>query len=213
LEQKLHESKFDMKIMVGSTNPVKCNAVIQAVSESYPHAIIEGVSVESGVSSQPFSDRETRQGARNRARAARDLAYVGNFHPPLEVFHQLQTEYSDNSQRTVLGVGLEGGVMEFEGALWSTVWVAVVDQHDAVWESSGARFQLPEVVADLLRQGDELGSIMDKLLGTTNTKQHGGMVSTVTLGFVDRTEEYAALAKMAIGLWHGRDWTKQLQLS
>ena len=59
-----------MKIFVGSANPVKVNAVLAAAIETWLDVEAQGFSVESGVSDQPFSDEETKQGAINRAKAA-----------------------------------------------------------------------------------------------------------------------------------------------
>ena len=61
-----------MKIIVGSTNKAKIEAVAEILKE-YPHlagAEVFGVSVESGVADQPMSLDETIAGAMNRARNA-----------------------------------------------------------------------------------------------------------------------------------------------
>jgi non-canonical (house-cleaning) NTP pyrophosphatase len=54
-----------MKIIIGSKNPAKN----QAVKNAFPEKNVEFVSLDipSGVSEQPFSDEETITGAKNRA--------------------------------------------------------------------------------------------------------------------------------------------------
>lgn len=189
-----------MHIFVGSTNPVKINAVVTAASESWPEVLVRGVAVESGVSHQPRSDEETRAGAQNRAKAA------------LVAGEKLMDRNPMFAQDQLLGIGLEGGVLEYApGELWSTVWVVVVDQAGVVTESNGARFKLPASIARPILQGKEMGPVMDELLGANNTKQAGGAIGTITRNFVDRTEEYTGIAKLALGLWYGRDWELRLR--
>ena len=49
-----------------------------------------------------------------------------------------------------------------------------------------------------------------KKLGEADVRSKQGMVGVVTKNFVDRTEEYTGIIKMALGLWYGRDWKKSL---
>lgn len=186
-----------MNIFVGSTNPVKINAVVTAISEEFPEAKVIGIDVKSGVSSQPRSDEETRKGAINRAQAAFQKA-------PLE----LQT----SDKNSILGVGLEGGVFEDEsGELWSTVWVCVVDSDGNTYESCGARFKIPELIAQPIKEGGEMGPIVDKIVGGASVRHSHGAIGVITKNFIDRTEEYTIIAKMALGLWFGRNWQHELQ--
>ncbi len=94
--------------------------------------------------------------------------------------------------------------------LWSTVWAAVVDQEGNVFTSNGARCQVPEPVASFIRNGQEMGPVVAKITGKTDVRKKQGMVGIITQGFVDRTEEYAAIAKFALGLWYGRNWHQKL---
>lgn len=186
-----------MHIFVGSHNPVKIHAVTIAASETWPDATIVGYDVPSGVDEQPIGDDMTRQGAVNRAKAA--------LHDGLAAHRDLtQTD-------EVLGVGLEGGVMEFGDEMWSTVWIAVVDTAENVCESNGARFRVPEIVAQKIRAGEEMGPIVAKISGVSDVRKKQGFIGVLTNGFVDRTEEYSAIAKMALGVWYGRNWQDGLQ--
>ncbi len=186
-----------MTIFVGSTNPVKCNAVVLAASETWPEVSVKGFEVPSGVAAQPRSDAETRQGAEQRAKLALEAGLADN---------------STAADAESLGVGLEGGVFEQpNGELWSTVWVAVTDQSGQVWTANGARFQVPEPIAAAIRSGQEMGPAVSQLTGIADLRKRNGMIGVVTQDFTDRTEEYSGIAKLALGLWYGRDWAKQLQ--
>ncbi|NCN82694.1 MAG: DUF84 family protein [Candidatus Pacebacteria bacterium] len=178
-----------MKIAVGSTNPVKLNAVRVAAQGQWPDVVVAGFEVQSGVSEQPRSDEETRQGACARAQAA----------------------LTAGGKTTQLGLGLEGGVHTFNGELWSTVWAAVLDTAGNYYESNGARFKLPKVIADKLAAGAEMGPAVSALFAGDNIKQKQGAIGVITRNFVDRTTEYASIAKLALGLWFGRDWEQDIK--
>lgn len=187
-----------MTIAVGSTNPVKINAVRLAVTERYPQAQVQGFSTSSGVAEQPWGDEETQQGSINRATKALNQLLSKN---------QVR-----QSEAQVLGLGLEGGVLEWRNEVWSTVWAAVVDDSGGTWTANGARIKVPRVLADKLRTGGEMGPAMAELVGIDNLKHKQGMMGVVTAEFVDRTEEYAGIAKTALGLWYGRNWYKQIKM-
>ncbi len=185
-----------MKIFVGSANPVKVNATLAAAIETWPDVQVKGFEVASKVSAQPLSDEETRQGAINRAQAAlvTGLKEVG-------------------SVEEILGVGMEGGVVDYGNEMWSTVWAAVVDQPGNVTLSAGARFMVPSSVADLIRKKVEMGHAVAEIIGEENKnkiKQEQGLIGILTAGFVDRTEEYQGIIKLALGIWYGREKAKQL---
>ena len=137
-----------MKVMVGSTNPIKVGAVEEAFKKYFPECIVEGIEVESGVSPQPMSEEETIQGAKNRA-----LASIG------------ESEY---------GVGLEGGVCEIGGKMFECAWVCIVDRENCEGIGGGLYFELPDKIADKIRSGGELGPIMNEMTGQDNVKQKMG---------------------------------------
>ena len=162
------------RIGVGSTNPVKIAAVRMVVTRAFPAAEVIGLSVDSGVSEQPWGDEEARLGARNRARAV--LAAAG----------------SD------LGVGLEGGVLETELGLVTCAWCIIVDREGQIGVGGGVHMRLPPSVTGVLRGGGELGPAMDQLTGQHNTKQAQGAVGILTGGLSDRRSAYGQLVAMAL---------------
>lgn len=187
-------------VFVGSTNPVKINAVIIAASEHWPKIQVEGLSVSSKVSDQPISRQETKTGAINRAKAV--------FTQGLQSLKKLNKQVNKNK---ILGLGLEGGVItDDNGEMWSQVWGAVVDSEGQLFLASGAGFKIDPIVADKIRQGKEMGPVMSRLFAGRNIRQQEGLIGVITNKFVDRTEEYSAIAKLALGLWYGRDWKQSL---
>lgn len=208
-----HLKPADAYFFVGSTNPVKINSVKSSVITHWPKAVVKGFEVPSGVSAQPMSDAETKLGARNRAKAALEAGLA-----------ELHLQGSPVLPETpVLGVGLEGGVFEAgpdplqplskTSEMWSTVWCIVIDQTGHTCGSNGARFLVPEIVANEIRKGDEMGIASQKLSGIENVKHKGGLIGILTNNFTNRTEEYSAIAKMAIGMWFGRHWQDDLDIS
>ena len=185
-----------MHFFVGSANPVKLNAVRMAVIEQWPDAEIHGYEVDSGVSSQPMSDDETQAGAINRAQAALAAG---------------RQQFPDLPASECLGIGLEGGVTMWKVELWSTVWVAVVDTDDLTFTANGARMKVPSSIAEAILSGGEMGPVVSQLTGVSDVRKKQGMIGIVTQDFVNRTVEYGAIAKLAVGLWFGRDWEKPLR--
>jgi inosine/xanthosine triphosphatase len=190
-----------MIIFVGSTNPVKIEATRLATKGKWQDLEIQGFEVASGVSHQPITDQETKQGAQNRAKAA--LA------EGLQKFPDKIKEHQE-----ILGIGLEGGVKEGEdGQLWSTVWGVVVDQAGQYHEANGASFVVPEPFASKIRQGGEMGPVVQAFTGIQNIKHKHGLIGVLTQEFVNRTEEYAAIAALALGIWYGRKWQSLVSLT
>jgi inosine/xanthosine triphosphatase len=185
-----------MYILVGSANPVKINAVKTAiVGTPLARAEVLGFEVATGVAAQPWGSEETRQGARNRASAV--LALGRQTYSPAEF----------------IALGFEGGVYDLDGEVWSTVWCSVMDTAGNHFETNGASFQIPEPIATHLREGGELGPAVDAFINDTDVSKKQGAIGVFTSSFANRTEEYSGLAKLAIGLWYGKDWQTQLDAS
>ncbi len=171
-----------MIIAVGSTNPVKLEAIRLAVEEVHTKLGLIGpvefltFAAESSVSDQPFSDEETRRGARHALQSLPDAD---------------------------LAFGLEGGVMEIENTLYSTIWIALIDRQGKKSIANGGRFPLPSVLVEALRDGQEMGPAMDEITGKHDIKHSEGMIGVVTGGVITRAQEYGHIAKCAYSLYHG----------
>lgn len=105
---------------------------------------------------------------------------------------------------------MEGGVFRRDKTWWSTVWAALALDRNTVIPVNGARFPLPTPIAKAIEQGWEMGPAIDRLIGEDQVSRRQGMIGVITKNFVDRTEEYQSLVKMALGLWYGRNWTNKI---
>lgn len=161
-------------IAIGSLNPIKIKAVQTAVTYYYPQANILSAHVPSGVSDMPLSDEEIIQGARGRATAVQQL---------------LQTEY---------GIGLEGGVHQDPFGWILTGWAVIVDANGRESIGAGGRLPLPAHLIPPLLEGEELGTLIDKLTEQNNTKQKGGAVELLTSGFMNRQQAFETAVTFAL---------------
>ena len=139
-----------IKVAVASFNPVKLGAVETAFKTQFPDYELELIplSVASGVSDQPMSDDETRQGARNRVNNA-------------------MAELPDADY----WVGLEGGLDTYDGKLMASAWMAVSDHTGTISEARTPTLPLPPAVQELVEQGLELGDANDRVFAKVNSKQ------------------------------------------
>lgn len=161
-----------MRVGVGSGNPVKRRATAAVLAD----ATVEAVPVDSGVREQPVGHAETIRGAVNRAQAVLDAG-----------------DYD-------LGVGIEGGVADVPGTdgLFLIMWAAVTDG-DRLGRGGGPSLQLPGSIAARVRDGDELGPVMDDVLGTDDVAKKQGAAGAFTDGRLTRTDalEVAVTAALA----------------
>jgi inosine/xanthosine triphosphatase len=162
------------RISVGSQNPVKIQAVTNAVNKIWDNTEVIAVKCLSGVSIQPTSDDEAIKGAVTRAHLS------------------LQKTGAD------LGIGLEGSINDTGYGMFVTGWVAAVDKAGTMGIGGGGRLLLPEEVAVKVRDGKELGPVMDEFVGEYNTKQKQGAVGIFTGNLVTRTDAFERAAIYAL---------------
>ena len=164
------------KIAVGSKNPVKANAIRLAFQRIFPQHDFdtESYAAPSGVSDQPTSDDETLSGACNRMRAVRQARPDADF-----------------------WVGIEGGIEDTADGMNAFAWI-VVSSGTNCGQSRTATFPLPRAIAELIRQGVELGHATDEVFGRNNTKHKGGAIGVLSDNVVDRTMLYEHAALMAL---------------
>ncbi|MBZ0300046.1 MAG: DUF84 family protein, partial [Anaerolineae bacterium] len=133
-----------------------------------------GVAIDSGVSDQPMSDEETYQGAFQRAAQAEKTVPEADF-----------------------WVGIEGGLEERHGELHGVAWI-LVRGAGRLGQSRTATFVLPDEVAQLVRQGYELGHADDLVFRRSNSKQANGSVGILTDDVLDRTIYYEHAVILAL---------------
>jgi inosine/xanthosine triphosphatase len=162
-----------------------------ATRRVFPDASIVAEPVPSGVSEQPVGREETRCGAYNRAERA---LHTGSYR---------------------LGVGLEGGVAAVNGGsdesaaepsapstdsddLYLIMWGAVTDG-DRWGVGAGPSYPLPPSIAGRIRDGEELGPVMDDVLDASNVAENQGAAGALTAGRTSRTDALAAAVAAAAG--------------
>jgi inosine/xanthosine triphosphatase len=155
-------------IVIGSENPVKLEAARRAFSRVFPEMKLHTVTckVASGVASQPQGDDEALSGALNRARAASTQVPAADFF-----------------------VGIEGAVADTADGMKAFAWVVVLSEQ-LLGKGRTATFYLPEAVAQRVRNGGELGDVMDAFFGTKGAKRNEGAIGLLTRGILCRTDLY-----------------------
>lgn len=162
-----------MQIAVGSTNPVKVNAVIACFGEE-----VEGISVPSGVREQPWGDEETIVGAKQRAKAA-----------------------MEQGQATI-GIGLEGGVQLIDNRLYLCNWGALVDKEGMEIVAGGAGLPLPEEIKEKMDMGEELGPVISAFAKRSEVNKKEGAIGIFTNGAITRTHMYKQIVELLLGQYH-----------
>jgi len=164
-----------MKIAIGTKNAAKINAV-----ENICNSLLDNVEyvthdVPSLVAIQPIGDMETLQGAKNRA---------------------AQACKEDNSD---MAFGLEGGVKELDGQLYLCNWGVLKTRLGQQYIAGGAQIPLPDDIANSLRNGGELGPLMDAYTNQKGIRHHEGAIGVFTNGIVKRGEMFEHIVILLVG--------------
>lgn len=160
-----------MKIIVGSTNKVKVNAV-KDVLEKFGHEIV-GEDVPSGVSNQPFSDEETVKGAYNRASAINHKADIA--------------------------IGLEAGVEELNGIYYLVNWGVLKTSDGKTFYAGGTRLPLPDKLVQPLKAGKELSEVIDAYSNRVDVRSNEGAIGILTADFFGRKENFMHIIRLLWG--------------
>jgi inosine/xanthosine triphosphatase len=163
-------------IVVASANPVKLQATLHGFQRMFPgeQFQLQTVAVPSGVDDQPGSDEETLRGATNRAANAAAALPEADY-----------------------WAGIEGGVEERGSEMAGYAWI-VVRAQGLTGKGRTGTFFLPRRVAELVRQGLELGDADDVVFGRSNSKQENGAVGLLTGNVIDRAELYEQAIVLAL---------------
>lgn len=163
-------------IVVASQNPVKLEAVRDGFSRMFSgmQFAIQPLSVPSGVGDQPSSNSEALQGALNRAHRA-----------------------AEKIQNADYWVGVEGGIEDLGDEMAAFAWIVVIS-NEFTGKGRTGTFYLPPAVAELVRQGVELGEADDIVFGRSNSKQEDGAIGILTGNIIDRAQLYAQAVILAL---------------
>jgi len=165
------------KVIVASTNPVKVEAAQIGFAKMFPDASfdVQGISAPSEVSDQPMSSDETLIGATNRVRNVSKLVTKADY-----------------------WIGVEGGIEDANEELEVFAWVVVKASDGKIGKGKTGSFFLPQKIAELVRQGVELGEADDIVFGRTNSKQANGAIGILTRDALTRTTYYEPAVIMAL---------------
>jgi len=186
----------DVRVAVGSGNPAKRRAVERVL----PAATVEAIPVESGVPEQPRGRADTVRGAVTRARRA--LA-AGAYDYGIGVEGGVATAVDGIAADGTTADGTADDGAPASGGrdpdrLYLVMWAAVTDG-DRTGRGGGPTFELPDRVARRVRDGEELGPVMDDVLGTEGVAREQGAAGVFTGGRLARDEALAAAVTAACG--------------
>jgi len=148
-----------LRVGVGSTNPVKINAVRAVIGLFYDRLELREYEVDGPA--QPFGD-ETVRWARERARAA----------------------LQDND----IGVGIEAGVFERDDGLYDVQYCAILDRGGVMSIGHGSGFRYPSLVAEKVRHGATVGEAFSICFGEEDIGTREGAIGFLTKGRLNREE-------------------------
>jgi inosine/xanthosine triphosphatase len=163
-----YQTTEKLLIIVGSKNPVKIACTESAFTELFKQPfLVNGINASSLVSDQPKGDKETFEGAKNRAINSKSSFPEADY-----------------------WVGIEGGIAEDELGMNAFAWIYVENKAGLNGKAKTGTFYIPEGVAKLVRSGMELGHADDQFFAQENSKQEGGSVGILTHGVLNRTAYY-----------------------
>lgn len=157
-----------MIVAIGSTNPVKIQAVKSAFKKVFTSKKFKFVPIEvnSGVSKQPTSDLESIRGARNRA------------------------EIAIKKAKADFGVGLEGGLQKIGKNWFDCGWIVVINKNGIEGIGCSIKMQTPDKMMKLIIKDQELGDVDDMFFKTKNSKQKQGHFGLMTKNKIVRAKAY-----------------------
>lgn len=164
-----------MRVHVGSSNPIKREAVRRVFARVFPHEELEVrlVEVSTGAPPQPFND-EVAQGALERARQAlKDADY---------------------------GVGIEAGLIwnETLKCYLDVQFCAVIDREGVLTVGHGSGFVYPESVIEAVRAGKTVGEAMSELTGIEKIGHRIGAIGYLSKGLLERRQLTEQAVLMAL---------------
>ena len=150
-----------MKVGIGTKNPLKAKVVRDIFEKVFEDIKVFPIEVESGVSAQP-KEKEVLDGAINRARKS----------------------LKDNE----FGVGIEAGTTEIDDRTFVIGYCVVIDKNGNYTIGSQPIFELPNVLAKRIREGETLGNVADEYFNTKDIKKSTGAVGILSNYMITRED-------------------------
>lgn len=174
--EKVNKIPQRASIIVASKNPVKVNSALKGFQEMFSESefVVEGISISSGVNDQPMGNKETFQGALNRAKGAKSERPSADF-----------------------WVGIEGGNIQHGREMEAMAWVVVLSKNKMGKARTAGFFLAPKTV-ELINEGMELGHADEITFGIQNSKQKMGSSGLLTDNIIDRERFYIPAVILAL---------------
>ena len=77
-------------------------------------------------------------------------------------------------------------------------WGAIINRQHNIALGGGAQFQLPPIIANRLKQGEELGPVIGELTNDINMRKKQGVVGVLSANLLTRQSIYEQLVKLAL---------------
>lgn len=157
-----------MKILMATKNPGKIQGAKEAFEKYFNNVEIEGISVESNVSNQPFNE-EIFEGAKNRVKNLKEYAKENN----------IQADFY---------IASEAGIQNLLSEEWIDINAVVIEDKNgfqSVGMSQG--FQIPNKYIKDIKE-TELGQVMDKIFSKNELGKGKGGISFLTHGDTTRVD-------------------------
>lgn len=156
-----------MKILMGTKNPGKIEGAKQAFEKYFDDVEIEGVSVASEVSDQPF-DEEIFKGAKNRIKNLKEYAKNNN----------LEADFY---------IASEAGITNLLGD-WIDINMAVIENAEGIQSMGTSQgFPIPDKYIEEIKE-TELGKVMDRLFSGHELSKGKGGISILTKDEISRID-------------------------
>lgn len=166
-----------MKVLMGTKNPGKIEGAKKALEQYFNNIEIEGISVESNVSEQPF-DEEILLGAKNRVKNLKKYA-------------------EENNIDADLYIGTEAGITNLLGG-WFNYNLAVIEDKNGLQSiGSSQGFEIPETYIEDIKKTD-LGQVMDKVFDKEGLGKGKGGISFLTKDVISRIDITKDAVTMAL---------------
>jgi inosine/xanthosine triphosphatase len=164
-----------MKIIVGSKNPVKINAVKQIFSKVYKNIQIKALKIDSGVGNQPLGLNQCYQGALNRAEK------VKLKHPAADFW-----------------IGIEAGLQTFDFGTFTGGIVVILDKNNIQGIGISSQLLLPEKIVSKTSKKNELGQVLGNITQRKNIKKQEGAFGLFTNNIISRKDAYVQAVACAL---------------
>lgn len=156
-----------MKVVLGSTNEPKRQAVLKAFEDMFPddEIIVELINASSGVSSHPTSGSESLKGAKNRSKHAKELHPGGDYY-----------------------VGIEGGLTEIDSTAWEIGYVVIEDSKGEIHTGLSSGIEMQGKLLNAIRAGKELSLALEDTFGLKDIGKANGFYGLTTDDHVTRAD-------------------------